>query len=146
MFRISLVLAVVAAVGCTPRPERRPPPARAIEVLPDVPFAQLDRDQRAELMKTHVLPAITPVFQRHDPKFHVVDCKTCHAETGWTMPNRELAVLDLDDLSAHEPADVEWMKSEIVPAMRTVLRDPTLRCGRCHPIAGASHRDVDRGR
>jgi hypothetical protein len=136
MLRLVTVLAY-GMISCGSPAATRAPVPRAVEVLPDATFAELDRDQRAELMKTHVLPAMTPVFQRHDrTKFATVDCKTCHAEGDWTMPNRELAVLDLEDLSAHEPADVEWMKTEIVPAMRKLLRDPTLRCARCHPVAG----------
>lgn len=126
---------VMFAIACGPPPPHRAPPP-ATETLPDTAFANLDRDQRIELMKTHVMPAMTPLFQRHDAaKFQVVDCKTCHAEADWTMPNPELAVLDLEDLSAHEPADVAWMKSEIVPAMRKILRDPALRCSRCHPVS-----------
>ncbi len=133
----SLALAVLGAIACGSPVPPRARPTRAIALLPDTAFADLDHDQRALLMKTHVLPVLTPVFQRHDrTKFAIVDCKTCHAERNWEMPNRELVVLDLEDLSAHEPADVEWMKTEIVPAMRQVLRDPTLRCGRCHPVAG----------
>lgn len=128
---------LVVAIGCSSPATPRAPVTRAVEVLPDATFAELDHEQRIELMKTHVVPVLTPVFQRHDrQKFQTVDCKTCHAEGDWKMPNRELAVLVLEDLSAHEPADVEWMKTEVVPAMRKVLRDPTLRCNRCHPVAG----------
>lgn len=133
----SLALVLVGAIACGSPPVHRAPVPQAAAILPDTAFADLDHEQRIELMKTHVLPVITPVFQRHDrTKFATVDCKTCHAEGTWQMPNRELAILDLEDLSAHEPADVEWMKTEIIPAMRQVLRDPTLRCARCHPVAG----------
>lgn len=133
---MKLALAALGAIACGPSsaPHRIPPPAT--ETLPDTAFANLDHDHRIALMKTHVMPVMTPLFQRHDPKFSTVDCKTCHAEADWKMPNKELAVLDLEDLSAHEPADVEWMKTQIVPAMRKILRDDTLRCGRCHPVAG----------
>jgi hypothetical protein len=132
----TLVLAGLVACGS---PARVPVvPERAVEVLPDVPFADLDREQRIQLMKTHVVPAMTPVFQRHEPtKFAVVDCKTCHAEGNWQMPNAELPQLDLSDLGEFDPRDVEWMKTEVIPAMRGVLRDPELRCGRCHPLRGA---------
>lgn len=128
-------LIALAVVACSPPPVGHRAAPTAVETLPDTAFADLDHDQRALVMKTHVMPAMTPLFQRHDAKFQAVDCKTCHNEHGWTMPNPELAVLDLDDLSAHEPADVEWMKTEIVPAMRTLLRDPSVRCDRCHPVA-----------
>jgi hypothetical protein len=127
---------LAAAVGCSSPPPRRVPVPQAVEVMPDVGFAELDRDQRARFMKEHVLPTIKPLFTGHDPKFAGFTCKTCHAETSWQMPNPELPHLDLTDLGGFEPADVEWMKTEIVPAMREVLRDPTLRCARCHPVAG----------
>lgn len=102
--------------------------------MPDVGFAELDHDQRTRFMKQHVLPTIKPLFTGHDPKYAGFTCKTCHAESSWTMPNPDLPHLDFDDLGGFEPADVEWMKSEIVPAMRELLRDPELRCNRCHPI------------
>jgi hypothetical protein len=131
-------LVVVGLIACGSRdPVSRAPVPRAVPVLPDVAFAELDHDQRIELMKTHVIPTITPVFQRHEPKkFAVVDCKTCHAEADWKMPNTELPQLDVSDLGEFDPRDVEWMKNEIVPTMRGILRDPALRCGRCHPLRG----------
>jgi hypothetical protein len=129
-----LRLAIVAAIGCS-SPVARVPVARAVEVLPDAAFAELDHDQRMKLMKEHVLPAMTKRFRDHDPKkFAEVTCKTCHAEHSFEMPNAELPHLDVGDLSGFEERDVEWMKSEIVPAMRDLLEDPSLRCGRCHPI------------
>jgi hypothetical protein len=133
MRRSSLV--VVWAVACgSPAPTRAPVP-HAVAVLPEVSFAELDPEQRIELMKTHVVPAMTPLFQRHEPqKFAVVDCKTCHAETSWKMPNAELPHLDLADLGEFDSRDVDWMKNEIIPAMRRVLRDPDVKCGRCHPL------------
>ena len=126
---------LVLALGCSSPVVPRAPVPRAVEVLPDVVFADLDHEQRVQLMKQHVLPTMTPLFQQHDPKkFSEVGCKTCHAEHAWTMPNPELPHLDFDDLSGFEAADVEWMKTVIVPAMRDQLRDPSVRCGRCHPI------------
>ena len=130
---------LVGLVACGPKAERAPlRHAPAVEVLPDVAFADLDREQRIQLMKTHVVPTLTPVFQRHEPtKFSVVDCKTCHAEGSWQMPNAELPQLDVSDLGEFEARDVEWMKTEIIPAMRRVLRDPDVKCGRCHPLRGS---------
>lgn len=129
------IVAVAALLSCSssPAPSRAPVP-HAVTVLPDVPFADLDPRQREQLMTEHVLPEIGPLLARHDPqKFADVTCKTCHAETTWTMPNPELARLDLADLSAFDARDVELMKSTVVPAMRRLLRDPELRCERCHP-------------
>jgi hypothetical protein len=129
-----LRLVLLVAIGCS-SPPPRVPVRRAVEVLPDVAFAELDHAQRTKLMKEHVLPAMTKRFRDHDPKkFADVTCKTCHAKHSFEMPNPELPHLDFDDLSGFEERDVEWMKSEIVPTMRELLKDPTLRCGRCHPI------------
>lgn len=123
------------AIGCGSAASPRAPVPLAVPVLPAVGFAELDHDQRLELMKNHVVPSVQPVFQRHEPrKFSVVDCQTCHAEHSWKMPNPELPHLDLSDLGEFDARDVEWMQNEVVPAMRRVLRDPELRCGRCHPL------------
>jgi len=132
------VLFVAVASGCSAPPLHRTPISRATEVLPDVPFDTLDHDQRTQFMKRHVLPAMTPLFQQHDPKkFDKVGCTTCHSESSWEMPNPELPHLDFGDLEGFEPADVDWMKNVILPAMRTQLGDPAMRCGRCHPIVDA---------
>ena len=126
---------LLLAIGCSSPAVTRAPVARAIEVLPDTAFADLDHAQRTQLMKERVLPTMTAKFRDHDPKkFGEVTCTTCHAEHSFDMPNPELPHLDFGDLSGFEPADVEWMKTVIVPAVRDVLKDPTIRCGRCHPI------------
>ena len=128
---------VLLLVGCSTPPVHRVAIARATRVVPDVPFAELDHDQRARWMKEHVLPAMTPLFHQHDPeKFDKVGCKTCHAENSWDMPNPELPHLDFTNLEGFERRDIEWMKTVILPAMKKQLRDPTLRCGRCHPVIG----------
>ena len=128
-------LALVLAVACSSPAVTRTSIARAVEGLPDVAFADLDHAQRTDVMKQRVLPAMQAKFRDHDPKkFADVTCTTCHAEHSFEMPNPELPHLDFGDLSGFEPADVEWMKTVIVPAMRDLLRDPTVRCGRCHPI------------
>jgi hypothetical protein len=136
VYRVLLVL----AVACSSPPPGRAPVPLAVEVMPDVAFAELDANQRAHFMKEHVLPTMKPLFTGHDPKFAGFTCKTCHAETTWSMPNPELPHLDLGDLDGFEPADVEWMKTEIVPAMRKLLRDPELRCGRCHVLVESPNR------
>jgi hypothetical protein len=118
-------------------------------VLPDVPFEQLDHDQRMLFMKQQVEPAMKPLFQRHDPeKYAEFGCKTCHgdgAEAGnWETPVPSLPMLDFNDLSKHAPQDLEWMKSVIQPTMAKLLREPEYSkenpdgfgCTHCHPIGG----------
>jgi hypothetical protein len=132
------------AIGCgRVAPHGHAPSATA--VLPDVPFAQLDREQRAQFMKDRVVPTMKPLFERHDPKkFAAFGCKTCHgprAERGdHEMPNEALPVLELADMSKHEQADIEWMSTQIKPTMAKLLREPEhsdanpngFGCLRCH--------------
>jgi hypothetical protein len=58
----------------------------------------------------------------------------------YEMPNRELPVLDFDDLSKFKPEDLEWMR-KVKPAMAELLgrpvwteQNPTgFGCEGCHP-------------
>lgn len=139
---------LVAFAACSGPPvapvARRPAPAT--EVLPEVPFAQLDHAQRLRFMKERVVPAMRPVFQRHDAeRFSDFGCATCHGEAAKTgsfaLPSPELPRLELGRLDAHEPEDVAWMKSEVLPEMARLLgvAPRALGCAGCHPI-------VDRAR
>src|ERR1700749_572091 len=97
--RAILLVALIAACGgkstpaATTTPAAAGPTAEATpKPLPDVPFDQLDQDQRANLKKEKVAPAMKPVFQNHDPKMYAeFGCKTCHGkevEKGhFDMPN-----------------------------------------------------------
>ena len=131
------------AISCSARPadvHRQ----RARAVLPDVPFALLDHEQRVQFMKERVVPVMKPLFQQHDAhEFADFGCKTCHSEDGrFDMPNSELPVLDFSDMAKHEARDVEWMKTIIQPAMAGLLHVPLrsedrpdgFGCARCHPI------------
>jgi hypothetical protein len=103
-----------------------PPAEPAVAVLPDVPFEQLDHDQRAEFMKQKVMPVMEPIFKNHDPKeFAEFSCKTCHgkqAEQGhFDMPSIDLPKLDFKDMSKWDKADLEWMSKEVKPTMAKLL-------------------------
>lgn len=102
----------------------------AVPVLPDVPFAYLDRDQRAQFMEQRVVPQMAPLFRAHDPqRYAAFGCKTCHGDSrDFTMPNAQLPRLGDDD----DPAAVAWMTNTIKPAMATLLGDPAVDCTRCH--------------
>src|SRR5262245_50650846 len=116
----SLLLVLLA---CGPKP-----PAggggsgSAVAVLPDVPFEQLDHDQKIRFMKQVVVPTMEPLFKRHDgQRYASFGCKTCHgpgADAGeYHMPNGELPRLNFADMSKFKPESVEWMKTEIKPTM-----------------------------
>lgn len=121
-----VALVLVAACGSTPSPATTPP-STAVAELPDVPFAQLDQAQQKQFMGQRVMPAMKPIFQRHDPhKFAKFQCETCHgkgaASDHFDMPNPELPKLDFADMSKFKREDLEWMKTEVFPTMAKVLR------------------------
>lgn len=143
-----VVCLALLVVGCGAKPSSHAPKSRAVAVLPDVPFETLDHDQRIQFMKDTVVPAMQPIFQRHDAKEYAeFGCKTCHGEGAavgnFEMPNVNLPALDFADLSKHEPADLEWMSKQVKPAMAKLLREPEYSkeapdgfgCAHCHPVA-----------
>jgi hypothetical protein len=120
-----LLLAVAAACG----PKPGPGGGSATAVLPDVPFEQLDHDQKIQFMKQVVLPLMGPMFERHDAeKYAKFGCKTCHgpgADRGlYHMPNDKLPKLNLTDMSKYQQADIVFMKSEVKPTMAKLLKVP----------------------
>jgi hypothetical protein len=121
--RIAIVFAIACSAPATSTPV-------AVPVLPDVPFALLDRDQRAQFMEQRVVPVMAPLFRARDPKrYAAFGCKTCHGDSrDFTMPNATLPLLG----DRNDPADVEWMTTTIKPAMAKVLGDSALDCVRCH--------------
>jgi hypothetical protein len=135
-------IALVLACACSGHPGSGGRPIQATAVLPDVPFAQLDHDQRVQFMKERVVPAMQPIFQQHDAKrFADFGCKTCHGERtaggDFAMPTGELPALHFEDLGKHERADVEWMAKTVRPAMAKLVRvaDAEFGCKHCHQAA-----------
>ena len=127
------ILVIVLSAGCgskAPAPASPGPgDGSAVVVLPDVPFAQLDHEQRIAFMKQKVLPVMTPLFKNHDPKsFADFSCQTCHgsqAKDGhFDMPNPQLPKLNFKDLSKFKKEDLEWMGKQIMPTMGQVLNLP----------------------
>lgn len=151
--RAILLVALIAACGGKSTPATTTttaaPTETAAKPLPDVPFDQLDQDQRAQFMKEKVVPAMKPVFQNHDPKmFADFGCKTCHgkeAENGhFDMPNADLPKIGQStDWSQFKKENIDWMKDEVKPAMAKVMNEPEwspenpkgFGCGACHPAA-----------
>jgi len=116
--------AILLAAACSATPAGGTAPI-AVPVLPDVPYALLDRDQRAMFMEQRVVPAMAPLFRAHDPqRYAAFGCKTCHGDArDHAMPNPALPKLD---------GARECVTSSIVPAMARLLDEPELACARCH--------------
>lgn len=145
-------LVLVAACGGGGKPATSTPStseAPAQVVLPEgVPFDKLDQDQRVELMKQKVVPAMKPVFQNHDPKkFAEFGCTTCHGEQAkqghFDMPNPDLPKLNFKDMSKFKKEDIEWMSTQVKPEMAKILGLPEYTaetptgfgCMQCHTAA-----------
>jgi hypothetical protein len=152
MPRMKLVLLVALLAACGSKPTSSTTPTEGAKVaLPDVPFDQLDHDQRMEFMKTVVFPTMKPLFQNHDAKkFAVFQCETCHgkgaADGHFDMPNAELPKLNFGDMSKFKKEDIEWMGKDIKPTMAKLLKLPEYTpenpkgfgCLECHTAAEAS--------
>jgi hypothetical protein len=111
----------------------------AVAVLPDVPFEDLDHDQRRQFMREVVVPAMKPLFQQHDAEeFAGFGCETCHGKAGvasgtYAQPNGKLPALDLTDLKSWKARDVEFMERVVAPTMTKLLRArEQIRCLACH--------------
>lgn len=131
MKRLATILVLlVAACGSKAKGPTGPDHAdHAVAALPNVPFDQLDHEQRAQFMKEKVVPAFEPIFKQHDAaKFAEFGCKTCHgpgADKGeFDMPNAGLPVLNFADMSKYKKEDLEWMGKEVKPAMAKLLQQP----------------------
>jgi hypothetical protein len=151
-----LALVIASSFACGPKPaatKQDPDPKQVAQpTLPDVAFSELDLDQRAEFMKQMIVPAMAPLFRAHNAtKYAEFGCPTCHGEGAtdgdFDMPNEKLPVLDFADMSKFKPADIEWMKNKIKPAMAVLLREQEhtaehpsgFGCLNCHTAAGTGN-------
>ena len=113
--------------------------------LPDVPFEQLDHEQKIQFMKEKVVPTMEPLFKKHDAEeFADFGCKTCHGEGAakgeFHMPNAALPKLFGPNMDKFKKEDVEWMSKEIKPTMAALLKEPEMTkdnpngfgCLHCH--------------
>jgi mono/diheme cytochrome c family protein len=137
--RLALACLALACSSSHGGPRVEAVPTKAVAVLPDVPFADLDHDQRLQFMRDKVVPALAPVFRQHDAqKFAEFGCATCHgaaavASGTFAMPSDKLPALDVRDLTAWKARDVELMERVVVPAMQKLLRAPDgWGCLGCH--------------
>jgi hypothetical protein len=150
-----VIVAALFAAACGANPtstaDTTPREGNAAAVLPDVPFEDLDHDQRVEFMKQKVVPTMKPIFQAHDPKdFADFGCQTCHGDGfkqgNFEMPNPKLPKLDFANIGKYKREDVEWMKTQVFPTMGKLLRIPLqsadnpkgFNCLNCHTAGQAS--------
>jgi cytochrome c553 len=120
-----LTLSLLAACGSKASTPTTPTTEPAKAELPDVPFEQLDPDQRIEFMKQKVMPELQAIFQAHDAQeFAEFGCVTCHGEQAkqgqFDMPNPSLPKLN-QDMSGFKKEDLEWMSTKVKPAMARLL-------------------------
>jgi hypothetical protein len=150
MNRVVLVLVVAVLAGCGSKAAPPPEPPKAPAPLPDVPFDQLDHDQRAQFMKEKVVPTMAPIFQAYDAKKYAeFGCKTCHGEGAakgeFHMPNDKLPKLDFNDMSPWKQEALVWMNTKVKPTMAQLLKQPEMSkehpdgfgCLECHTKPGA---------
>jgi hypothetical protein len=91
-------------------------------------FDKLTGEEKAEFMKTKVVPPMKAAFQKFDGKKYAnFGCKTCHGKdpkaTKFKMPNPELPKLDFAALEAgkQKPEIAKWMGMVVKPEMAKIL-------------------------
>jgi hypothetical protein len=99
----------------------------------DFDFDKLSHDDKVKFMKTKVMPAMKPAFQKFDSKeFASFTCKTCHGKdpqkVKYEMPNPELPQLDFEALKAGKGDQkmVEFMAKTVKPEMARLLERPEM--------------------
>ena len=149
----------IAAVACAETTASAPPPAAApaaaapTGVPPEVGWAEMNKDQRIDYMKSVVLPRMKQVFTSFSPdRYSKMNCMTCHgdsaADGSFKMPNPKLPKLPttpdgFKKLAADKPAVMEFMKNEVKPKMAALLGTPEYNpetksgfgCMECHTTA-----------
>lgn len=156
-----VALALCLAVGagaCAETAASTPAPAGAGAAgkpagPPEIPWADMNKDQRIDYMKSIVLPRMKQAFTNFSPdRFNKMNCVTCHgdsaADGSFKMPNPRLPVLPnssegFKELAADKPAVMDFMKNEVKPKMAAMLGTPEwtpatktgFGCGACHTTA-----------
>jgi hypothetical protein len=149
---------VVGAAGCAETTASTPAPAGANAAEksagpPEVPWAEMVKEQRIDYMKAVVLPRMRQAFTNFSPdRFGKMTCVTCHGdgavEGSFKMPNPKLPKLPttpdgFKQLAEERPAVMEFMKSEVKPKMAAMLGVPDWNpetksgfgCMECHTAA-----------
>ena len=148
-----------AAMGCAETTPAAPAPATAAAAQPgakpagEIAWADMNKDQRIEYMKSVVIPRMKQVFVRFNPdRYSKMNCMTCHGDSAtdgsFKMPNPRLPQLPnspdgFKKLAAEKPAVVDFMKNEVKPRMAALLGMPEwtpetksgFGCVECHTTA-----------
>lgn len=127
------LVAIALLAACSAPGSPAPSEPAAVPVLPDVPFALLDREQRMQFMRERVVPELAPLFRTFDAqRFAELTCATCHRDDPtYAMPSPALPRLHAD-LARHDARTVAWMTTTLRPAMARLLADDSVDCMRCH--------------
>ena len=153
-------LLAVAAVACAETTATAPAPATAPAAAPaaasaakEIAWADMNKNQRLEYMKSVVAPRMKQVFVNFSPdRFSKMNCVTCHGDSAtegtFKMPNPKLPKLPnspdgFKQLAGERPAVMEFMKNEVKPKMAALLGmpeyDPETKSGfgciACHTMA-----------
>ena len=100
-----LLAVAVAAVACAETTASAPAPATAPAAAPvaaspakEIAWADMNKDQRLEYMKSVVAPRMKQVFVNFSPdRFSKMNCVTCHGDSAtdgsFKMPNPKLPKL-----------------------------------------------------
>jgi hypothetical protein len=114
---------------------------------PQSEFDKLSHEDKVKFMKTKVMPAMKPIFQKFDAKEYAkFGCKTCHGKdpkkVKYKMPNPDLKPLDFAAIKAGkvEPKMVELMSKSVKPEMAKIFGMPEMSqtepngfgCLHCH--------------
>ena len=144
-------LIAVAVLACAETTASGPAPAAPAPK--ETPWAEMNKDQRIEYMKSTVLPRMKQAFTNFSPdRYGKMNCVTCHgdsaADGSFKMPNPKLPKLPttpdgFKQLAADKPAVMEFMKNEVKPRMAAMLGVPEFNpetktgfgCMECHTTA-----------
>jgi len=140
----------VSVAQPAPAPVAAPAAASAAK---EIAWADMNKDQRLEYMKSVVAPRMKQVFVNFSPdRFSKMNCMTCHgdsaADGSFKMPNPRLPKLPttpdgFKKLAAEKPAVMDFMKNEVKPKMAALLGAPEYNpetksgfgCMECHTTA-----------
>lgn len=151
-------LFAVVAVACAETTASAPPPATATGTgkatgAHEVAWADMNKDQRIEYMKSVVVPRMKQAFTNFNPdRYAKMNCMTCHGDSAtdgsFKMPNPKLPVLPnspdgFKQLAADKPAVMDFMKNQVKPKMAALLGVPEwtpatttgFGCAECHTTA-----------
>ena len=144
-------LIAVVALACAETTASGPGPSAP--AVKETPWAEMNKEQRIDYMKSTVLPRMKQAFTNFSPdRYGKMNCVTCHgdsaADGSFKMPNPKLPKLPatpdgFKQLAADKPAAMEFMKNEVKPRVASMLGVPEFNpetktgfgCMECHTTA-----------